>query len=222
MYKLKKFLPIGARLQIYHSFVQCHINYCSLVWGFSSKSNIDALFSKQKKGLRAVMPGYVNYKYKDGILPGHTKSAFSEYKILSIQNVIVLNAFLLIHKIKNFPSLLPTSVSSTISEDSPVPGSTHETCENWLKVYNNHIYNKSVFFKGPLIIANSMMNENLSPASFISLKAYRKNVKQALLIKQSSGDADEWRTDNFVLYNTTGLRKSKSQRERVIYTAFLE
>ena len=34
MYKIKKFLPLQARLQIYHSFVQSHVNYCSLIWGF--------------------------------------------------------------------------------------------------------------------------------------------------------------------------------------------
>ena len=57
MYKLKNKLPLQVRLQIYHSFVQSHINYCPLVWGFSCKSNIEVLFSKQKKGIRAIMPG---------------------------------------------------------------------------------------------------------------------------------------------------------------------
>ena len=49
MYKIKKYLPMTARLQIFHSFVQSHINFCSLVWGFSTKSNIEAIFTKQKK-----------------------------------------------------------------------------------------------------------------------------------------------------------------------------
>ena len=43
MYKLKKQLPEKVRIQIYHSFVQSHmINYCSLVWGFCAKSNIES------------------------------------------------------------------------------------------------------------------------------------------------------------------------------------
>ena len=50
MYKLKGILPLKVRLQIYHSFVQSHLNYCSLVWGFSAKANIEKLFSSQKKG----------------------------------------------------------------------------------------------------------------------------------------------------------------------------
>ena len=93
-------------------------------------------------GIRAVIPGFVNYKYKNGQSPGHTKSAFSEYNILTIQNLIVLNSLIFIQKTRIFPSLLPYSVHSTISDDSPIAGSTHETCENWLTVYNNAFYNK--------------------------------------------------------------------------------
>ena len=37
----------------------------------------------KKKGLRAVIPSFINYKYKDGKLPGHAKLYFTVYKILS-------------------------------------------------------------------------------------------------------------------------------------------
>ena len=37
MYRIKNQLPIQARLQIYHSFAQSHLNYCSIVWGFAEK-----------------------------------------------------------------------------------------------------------------------------------------------------------------------------------------
>ena len=39
-----------------------------------------------------------------------------------------------------------------------------------------------------------MINENLSPASFVALSAYKINVKQALLIRQGDGDVNEWQT----------------------------
>ena len=64
LYKLKSILPQAARLSIFHSFIQSHLNYCSLIWGFASKSNIELLFRAQKKGIRAVMPGYVNFSIK--------------------------------------------------------------------------------------------------------------------------------------------------------------
>ena len=151
MCKIKKFLPLSARIQIYHSFVQSHINFCSLVWGFSSKTNIEAIFSSQKKGIRAVIPGFIYYKYKDGHLPGHTKSAFSDYSILTIQSIIVQNTLIFMNKTYNYPSLIPLSVRMTISAESPMPDSTYETCENWLKTYNDYIYRNSLFFKGPLL-----------------------------------------------------------------------
>ena len=208
MYKIKKFLPLTARLQIYHSFVQSHLNFCSLVWGFSAKSNIEALFSKQKKGLRAVVPGFINYKFRDGEIPGHTKSFFSEYKILTVQGIIALNALLFIRKTRHFPSLLPTSVAATISKESPVPDSTHVTCENWLNSYNNHFYRKSLFFKGPLLLLSSGVEETLSLASLLTISCYKTNVKDFLLKIQSGSDPTNWQNSNFPLYNITGLRKS--------------
>ena len=87
-YKLRSILPISARQKIFNSQVQCHLNYCSLVWGTSCKSNIDALFQTQKKAMRSIMPGHVNYYYKDGVCPSHPKPSFTELNILTVQNVI--------------------------------------------------------------------------------------------------------------------------------------
>ena len=98
MYKLKRHLPPQVRLQIFHSFIQSHVNYCSLVWGFSSKTNIDSIFRQQKKGIRAIAPGFINHKYKDGELPSHTKPYFTKFKILTVQNTAALNALAFMHK----------------------------------------------------------------------------------------------------------------------------
>ena len=117
MYKLKSQLPLKVRIQIFHSFVQSHINYCSLVWawGFSTKTNIDSLFRTQKKGMRLVVPGLLTIDI-DLTLPGHTKSYFVKYDILTIQNVIVLNALVFMHKARHFPLDLPRSVRKTVAE----------------------------------------------------------------------------------------------------------
>ena len=77
-------------------------------------SNIEAIFCKQKKGLHAVIPGFINNNYKDGIIPGHTKQYFNEYNILTIHNMIALNALVMLNKIRSFPSLLPNSIVATI------------------------------------------------------------------------------------------------------------
>ena len=208
MYRLKKYLPLQSRLQIYHSFVQSHINYCSLVWGFSAKSNINLLFSKQKKGIRAVVPGFINYKYKDGALPGHTKPFFNNYNILTVQGVIALNALLFIHKVRHFPRLLPTSLLGTIPANAPIPSSTHETCESWLIAYNNVYFRALLFYKGPTLSIIPDIVQLTTPASLLKIKCYKNNVKSFLLKLQSEGEGNEWQPSNHILNNIPGLRRS--------------
>ena len=110
MFKIKSRLPLKARIQIFHSFIQSHLNFCSLVWGFAAKSLIQSLFIKQKLGIRAVMPGYVNNWYKEGKLPAHTKETFKEYEILTVHGIIAMNALIFMHKLHHFPKSLPPSV----------------------------------------------------------------------------------------------------------------
>ena len=75
--------------------------------------------------MRAVIPGFINYKYKDGVIPGHTKAYFNEYKVLTIHNIIALNAFLMIEKARTYPSLLPPSIIATIhNKNGPTVRST--------------------------------------------------------------------------------------------------
>ena len=207
MYKVKRYLPLQARLQVFHSFVQSHLNYCSLVWGFSSKSNIRTIFSKQKKGIRAVVPGFINYRYNEGILPSHTKSYFNEYRILTIHGIIAANALTFIHKVRHFPNSLPGPLCKCIPNNSPVPGSDHETAEAWLNVYDNMHYRTSFFFKGPML---STMKEflDIAPASFHKIKIYKSEIKSALLRYQAVGEVDEWLSSNIILNNIPGLRKS--------------
>ena len=220
MYKIKKLLPLKARLQVYHSFIQSHINYCSLVWGFCAKSNIEAIFSKQKKGMRAVIPGYVNFYFRDGLIPGHTKSAFNEYTILTVHNIIALNAFLIIEKTRLFPSLLPPSITSTIPSNSPIPGSSHDDCETWLQVYNTSIYRNSLFFKGPMLYSTSGIRESLENNVFFTIKSFKIKLRNIILNWQSEGDKTEWKPDNFVLSKFNGLRSSASRNTTMNYTDF--
>ena len=210
MYKLRHVLPQPARLTIFHSFVQSHLNYCALVWGFSAKSNIESLFRTQKKSIRATMTGYVKYFYKDGIFPSHTKSTFVEHKILTAHSIIIKNALLFMHKIYCFPSQLPVSIRNTIPDNAPSDSFelSHETCSAWLERYNNQIYRNSIFFKGPLLytdMSNSYPNWN----SCFSTNSLKKNIKRILREIQAKGDNVEWQADNFKLYNIQGPRKSK-------------
>ena len=147
MYKIKKLLPLKARLQIYHRIFQSHIKFCSLVWGFSCKSNIEAIFCKQEKGLRVVMPGFINCNYKDGIIPGHTmtKQYFNEYIILTIHNIISLNT---------------TKLNcSNNTHFSPEHRLTHDDCEKWLKIYNSPTYRNSLLYYTAILLNIPILSE---------------------------------------------------------------
>ncbi len=210
MYRIKSSIPLEVRIQIYHSFVQSHLNFCSLVWGFSAKSNIETLFTKQKKGMRAVMPGYVNYYYKDGILPTGTKSKFNEFEILTVHNIVVRNAQIFMQKVFTSPRLLPPSVRETISHLAPRRSydSDHETCQAWLENVGSHVHRNSLFFKGPLIYIHPESEELQTPTAVLSINVYKTDAKKALLKSQALGDVNDWRTTKFLLFNIPGLRRS--------------
>ena len=159
--------------------------------------------------MRAVVPGFINYRYRsDGTLPGHTKSHFAKYDILTIQNVIVLNALVFVHKTRHFPLDLPRSVRKTIAENSPLPGATHESSNEWLQNLSYYLYTRSVFYKGPLLSVIPEISELVTPPTLLNAKIYKKDVRKALVKYQSSGDAEEWQSGNFLLFNIPGLRKS--------------
>ena len=208
IYKIRRHIPPGTRLQIFHSFVQSHLNYCSLIWGFAAKSHIDSVFSKQKSGIRAVMSGYVQFKYRDGQIPTHTKSTFHNLNVLTVQSIIVKNTLIFMHKVRHFPSSLPESVRSTIPANAPsTPNCNHENNSEWLETYQFGCpqFRQSIFFKGPLLSISEEYLNIVSPACMLSLNFHKKSVNDLMLDLQNKGDPEEWPT--FMLNKINGLRK---------------
>ena len=206
MCRIRRHIPVKVMLQMYHSFIQSHVNYCSLVWGFCCKSNIESLFTMQKKGIRTVIPGYVNYYYKDGKLPTHTKATFHKHKILTIHGIIVKNLLVFVQKLKFQTDSLPISVRNTIHPDAPI--TLDPVTDDNLTWYNNHNdnwYRKSLFFKAPLLYrSHPSITENTDGVPNGLLKSA---IKRRLLAVQYSDDTDDWPV--FPLYVCNGLRKSE-------------
>ena len=111
------------------------------------------------------------------------------------------------YKINNFPNSLPTSIVETISTNAPIIGSTHEDCTDWLSEFSYTKYQNSIYYKGPLLfteIASANKNINLC----YSDSSLKSSIKTTLREIQKQGDAMEWQSVNFKLYNISGLRKS--------------
>ena len=129
-------------------------------------------------------------------------------KILTVHNVIATNALTFMHKVHNFPGSLPASVRDTIAHDAPKRGSTHEDCKDWLEIYSKCSFNKTVFYKGPLLYCDAKYSHLITVATILSFKSYRHKVKNFLLQAQTAGEAEEWQASNFALNEISGLRKS--------------
>ena len=142
-------------------------------------------------------------------IPSHTKKSFNEQEILTVHNIIALNALTFMHKVHNFPQSLPLSVRGTIASDAPKHGNSHSECLEWLQKFGSPCYSKTVFYKGPLIYSDDKYSHVISPATLISFKVYRKRVRELLLKAQTQGDAYEWQFSNFALNNISGLRRSE-------------
>jgi len=215
MYRIRSHIPLKVRVQIFHSFVQSHLNFCSLVWGFAARSHINSLFSQQKKGMRAVMPGHVNYFYKDGILPSSTKASFNNLSVLTVHGIIASNAVNFMNKIFNFPNQLPKNVLATIPENAPsrLTGTDHESCQTWSENYNTNIYRNSIFFKGPLLFIDSSLDNAFNPMSCQSITAFKAQCKRIILNQQAEGEIDDWTSNIFLIHKINGLRSSKREKK---------
>ena len=160
--------------------------------------------------MRMVMPGFVNYFYKDGLLPSHTRSTFEKHKILTIHGLMVKNALILMHKIKHFPNTVPISIRNLFPSSMPAFGSTAESCAEWLDYYGGRQFSSSIFFKGPLLAVTGTNTNITCLPSIFSLSIYKSSAKRVLLELQSSANSDEdW--PSFLLHNIPGLRRSPRQ-----------
>ena len=183
-----------------------HLKFGSLVWDLQLNLILIKNFTAQKKGMRAVIPGFVRYFYKNGNTPGHTKSTFNKLKILTVQNVIALNSLLFKENVRNFPNILLLSI---ISPEAPTITSTFESSSSWLGNFGMPVYRNSIFFKGPLLSLREEFKELTTTISKGFLKTYKNRIKGKLFEVQSKGDEIEWVPDNFSINYILGLRKSE-------------
>ena len=111
------------------------------------------------------------------------------------------------------PQSLPPSIVEIFPADAPTYGSTHVTSSEWLRKYSSGGYNKSIFYKGPLLYADIANNELCSTFP----NTYKRMVKTLLLSAQSGGDPNEWQYTNHKLYSLAGLRRSKRNKLEHVY-----
>ena len=226
LYKLKSLIPLAARKNIFHSFVQSHLNFCSLVWGLANKSSIEQLFTEQKKAIRALAPGFnLNY-YKDGKFPCHTKSFFIENNIMTVHSIILSKVITFMHKYHNFRIHVPHFVSDIILKNAPRYSLTNDdNAKEWSSSHSSGKSRNALSFKGPLFylrffpeileLYKNNHNNNIFP---MPLKAFKKYANSFLINIQSSGNPEEWEAQNMPLNHVTGIpRRHRANIPEVFY-----
>ena len=224
LYKLKNILPFSARKNIFYSFVQSHLNYCSLIWGLSPKSYIEPLFAEQKKAIRALMPGYnINY-YKDGISLCHTKPFFTECQIMTVHSIILANILNFMHKHNELKNLIPPPVFNIISPEAPKYNHVNANIIEWMNGHNTGKLKNAISFKGPLFYYNYvpqfLEKTSLKHPCLANHSIFKKHTKSFVLSIQSSGNPSDWVGTNTPLYNVQGL--PRDERKNIPKVSYAE
>ena len=210
LYKMKGILPQKAMLTLFHSFIQSHLNYCSLIWGLGSKNSIKKLFICQKKAIRTLIPGFVNYYYNTETeqQPAHTKETFTKHNIPTVYSQILKNVMLFMYKIIHFPQLLPHAIISLFPQfgtDSTVENDTSHEISQRLATQVNSLFVKGPRLHNEITIEATEKHKQLHTNT---LNSYKNSIKSYLIDIQSEGDSVVWTTENFRLCTQKATRKS--------------
>ena len=107
------------------------------------------------------------------IISQHTKLAFREHEVLTVQGVIVQNALILLHQVRNMSSLLPKSISQLFPPITPKLGTTHEQNLDWASIYSQTNLMSGIFYKGPMLAVSEHNARITCPSSIFSINIQR-------------------------------------------------
>ena len=193
LYKMKGILPQNVLKILYHSFMQSHLNYCSIIRGLGSKAKIQALFVAQKKAIRTLIPGFANdfYNKDTGEKPHHTKKTFADNEIMTVHNQILLNVLVFMHKIrkevapKSIEQLFTKAIVADSNHDISItldgPPEIFQSSSSRLEMYKNSLLHKGPKFYNEithhLTVANKKVNKNSSPIDQLYVKPFKRHIK---------------------------------------------
>ena len=207
IYRLKGLVPESVLKNLYNSFIQSHLNYCSSVWGLGTKSSLNNIFISQKKAVRAIENRFNNFFYnpETGDLPCHTKEIFTRNNILTVHNLIAKNCLLFMHKA--YLNVGPENILklfTVLNEHRPRRDPTFFD----LPYSRLKSLDKTLPFKGPKFynsIVNSINSQHNTPKDnnmhierqFVN--SFKSNVKNYLLSVQGT-EGINWDKNNFPMY----------------------
>lgn len=137
--KIRRYLPLNVRKMYFSYYIKPHLDYCSTIWGHTSKENISKLNKIQKQAARLILD-------KDYTTP--SEELFRELSWLNFSENIKYQQATLVYKSLN--NLAPGYMRSKFSH---VQDSTRANLRSSLqnKLFIPRVHHKSIRFSGPRV-----------------------------------------------------------------------
>ena len=141
--KIKRFLSVEHRVQFYKTYILPHLDYCNIVWGCTSQTNLQRLFRLQKRACRIILDYNVT----------NISESMESLKILTIYERLFLRKAKFMYKVSN--SLTPVYINNLFNQRShseTVPVLRSVTSNYYIPPKpNKEVFKQSMSYSGPLI-----------------------------------------------------------------------
>ena len=165
--RIKHMLDRPTRLTLVQSLALSVINYCSRVWGNTTKEQLQRVQRSQNFAAKIVYGGLKKFD--------HVSPVFKELKWLNIENMITYDICVFMFKILN--SLLPSWLFSFLSVREVNNRSTRQADDLFFKRNKTDIGARALAIKGPKLW--NSLPQNIKDSS--SEHAFKEKMKNYLL-----------------------------------------
>ena len=168
--KLRHFASVETCLQLYYAIFHSQLTYGCILWGLSSKSNIEIISKLQKKCIIIMTSSDFN---------SHTNQLFIDLKLLKVNEIISSQQLKLIYEFNN--NLLPSDLNDLFRFNTGIhkyptrSANREQLCIPMIRTTNYGI--KSIIYSG-LLLWNQLLRNKLfidQPKSVSSFKVAVKN-----------------------------------------------
>lgn len=165
LYRGAEFLPTKSMLCLYNSFFLSNLNYCLVIWSYTTESNINRLLVLQKRAIRII----TNSKLRD-----HTSPLFKKLSLLPLMSLVNLKKAIFMYSIinKSLPNIILYKFIYTTDVHE------YNTRQKYFQYRTNlKLAQQTIFFDGPKFW------ENIVPTQLknCSKNAFKRKYKKLLL-----------------------------------------
>ena len=169
MKRLKFILPVSIKKQIYHAFVQSHINYLSILWGSAAKTHLQCIKVLQNQAIKCI------YKLH------YLESTDNTYKIAKLPNFDTIrktSLAIFLFKLQN--NMIKSELSLTLN--SEIHSYSTRIANSYRVNYARTNFGKFAVLREAIHLYNSVPNDL---KSITNLCQFKRCVKCFFLSQQN-------------------------------------